>query len=109
MVRPGELSEFLVTPQSFNIGATTDYKFSVTSNTPMLNGDRLTFAFPLEVTFGNSPTCTVMSENLLSITCVRVGKTFEAELTFAEGRIDPQTMFGFSISNVINPASAKPS
>jgi hypothetical protein len=87
MVRPGELTEFIVTPESLRNGEETNYSFLVKTNTPMLDKDRITFTFPPEVNFGQLPKCRAESDNLISISCAKFGKTFTAVLIFVNGEI----------------------
>jgi hypothetical protein len=48
----------------------------------MIDGDKLSFAFPLEVNFGPLPKCHVMGSALKSISCSKVDRKFELELKF---------------------------
>lgn len=71
MLKPGELIDFIVEPESVLNGDTTVYNFKITTNAPLYDRDRLEFSFPRDIAFAQSPTCIATSANLKSVTCLK--------------------------------------
>ena len=63
-----DLESFIVTPLSSVNGEETDYKITVKSPIPHLDGDKVEFTFPSEITLPGSISCSA-GTNVADVSC----------------------------------------
>lgn len=74
MKQVGQLTLVTATPTNGTTGATTTYAILIDSNTPILDGDQISIAFPPEITLPNTSyvTCNGNSDYITTVYCTKV-------------------------------------
>lgn len=104
----GELGSFSATQTNFINGERNKYIFSMQSNIPMYEGDRLSFVLPPELgapSNSQSLNCTAIF-GFTEIQCTISGQAMEVEFKKMK---DLTGTFQWSVENIMNPISTKPS
>ena len=72
-------------------------------------GDSIEFTFPSDLTLGSSPSCSAVT-SVTSVTCTVTGtnKIKMTMNTFSPTILPASTAFTFSVNNLVNPYSTKP-
>lgn len=88
-------------------GASTTYTFSVTPKTSTPTSCIVTITPPSTVAFPSTPTCTLISSIISSISCTIVSTThLQATLTLTSTATSSNSI-SFSVANVVNPPSTQ--
>ena len=74
MTHLNELIGFRCEPIDGTNGATTQYLVTITANSPYVDGDRVIFTFPPEITFSGTTTCSAGTANT-AVSCSLSGST----------------------------------
>ena len=99
MTQEGEITHFSVTRESDQNGVSNSYTFSLVSAVPILQSEILILTFPPDFHLSNSE-CQNPST---PISCTVIGQTLKSVA------LDPLSTLTFTLTNVRNPISLKPS
>jgi hypothetical protein len=105
MTIAGPVTSFSAIQTNFTNGNLNSYTFSVQAVIPVVPGDMFTFTFPAEIGVPSQIKCVPLS-NVVDMSCVASGKKVTMTL---RNFTQPSGAFSWSLQNIQNPGSTKPS